>query len=240
MSPLPSTAMLGLGATPSFLGFVDRGQFLPDLVILHGPHGSGSFSSYRLYSYDTKSGGWTNRLILRSSGTSEFSYDEKTSTLRYRTVIGGQWRKFILGDRTYVICGSSSPLRLKLSPIRGATYTKDKAPVSITFENTGDKAILIRHQRPYLSAFLYIELRQKDGTLVSQRPKEGLVSHNDKPRYVTVKRNKPYSFIVDVAKLRKVLMDGEYTLSVQYSSETETRGFVGLVRSNTMNIRIGN
>lgn len=245
MSPLPSTVsgLLGLSMPPSFLGYVDGGKSLPELVILHGPIGSGSFHIYSLYSYDTESGRWTNRSILESSGPNEFSYDEKSNALLYQTTVGGQGHKLIRVTRTYVICGRSSPLRLQLSAIPGVTCTTDKAPVSITFVNTGDKTITIRHdfteQRRYLPLTLYIELRRKDGTLVSRPPKEGLLPHNDKPVYVTLKANKPYSFIMDVAKLREGLEDGEYTLSVQYSSETDTRGFMGLVRSNVMGIRIG-
>lgn len=68
----------------SYLGFIDRGNsFLPDIALLNGPSGSGSFGSLELCRWNPKRDAWDKQQIAEWTGFSSFSFNATDGILSY-------------------------------------------------------------------------------------------------------------------------------------------------------------
>ncbi len=241
-APMFSTPNLKGTSSPEYLlGFVERGSQLPDILVIDGPSGSGSHSRYYLYSHNNKRNRWEYKYILHTQGTSEFAFDEEKQILRYKRVrvIEGE---DIEQSVDFVICNDQMPLKLKISTVPGATYSKDEAPLEVMFQNSGEEAIGIgtENSDDYLGQF-EVDVRRSDGTAVLNVPKVRVQPVLSGEPF-ELKENESHTVQIDVAKLFNVnkLEKGIYEIRLEYrnSNPDGSHYFSGILQSNIISLNI--
>ncbi|MBN1806619.1 MAG: hypothetical protein JW837_15325 [Sedimentisphaerales bacterium] len=249
VSTLPSLSLgkpslTGTTSAAYFLGFVQRDLQLPEILVLDGPHGSGNYSQYYLYSYNGKQKCWEYKSIVKSQGTSEYSYDEESQQLQYKRLRFTEplGRKFT-DDIIFVICDNQMPLKLKISAIEQAVYSRAEVPLEVIFENSGIGQMKIGSEYidDYAGMF-FVDLRRMNGDPVLNVPRNIVTAIHREP--FELKENESHAFYLDIAKLYNVnkLEKGVYEVCLEYvnSNTNLTNYFSGLVKSNTINLQIQN
>lgn len=248
VSTLPSLGFFGephLTGTISavyFLGFVRRGSQLPDIFVLDGPHGSGLYSRYYLYSYNGKQKRWESKSITNSQGTSGYSYDEESQRLQYeRLRFTEPLGRKIVDDMTFLICDNQMPLKLKISTIAQATYSRDEVPLEVIFENVGIEQLKIGsvYADNYAGMYL-VDMRRMDGTAVLNVPRNVVTTIHRGPFELKEKENR--TFRLDVARLYNVnrLEEGIYEVCLDYVNHNPdySHYFSGIIKSNKISVHI--
>ena len=241
---LGKPSLTGAASAVYFLGFVQRGLQLPEIFVLDGPHGSGHYSHYHLYSYNVKQKRWEPKRVVKSQGTSEYSYDEESQQLQYKRLRFTEplGRKFT-DDITFVICDNKMPLKLKISTIAQATYSRDEVPLEVIFENTGIEQVKIGSEYidDYAGRFS-VDLRRMDGTAVRNVPWNVAISFGIHREPFELKENESHTFQIDVAKLYNVnkLEEGTYELCLEYVNDNRdcSNYFSGIIKSNKISLHI--
>lgn len=139
---------------------------------------------------------------------------------------------------------ADQPLQLKISTVSNGMYTTTNIPVTISFRNTGSKAIRIIDeytQTSALPAFFSLELRNGDGTPVLAYG-GGKIDFGPAPvKYVALRPGQQHDVKLNLNSFvpaQTRMSPGRYSISLVYHNQYGVDCFKGSLSSNAIQVTL--